>query len=426
VTDLTALTNLVLIIAAAIAGGLLALLLKQPLIVGYLIGGLVLGPYTPGLRIDFNEFSLFTDIGLALLLFVLGANMSISKFRGLGSVILLGGFIQIALTIGLGLLFVQMFGCGIIQGFLIGLILAQSSSAVMAKVLDDRDETDSRYGRIAVGVSAVQDLTSLPLLLILLILMGDESTASFSLLETFGFLVLIVVLVYIFAKYIWPKLVVWLDRFGSGEMTLLIALGLALGGGILLQMIGLSIALGAFLAGLIVAEAPRRPVAISRVLPLRDIFAAVFFVSIGALFDPSVVLQSYPLLLGFLAILIVGKAIIGAVVTRMFGHRRSTSIMTGLLLAQIGEFAFIVGMIGLNRGAISNELFSVVMAASVISIFVNSLMLDSAPPVMEWIARAAHFNVLLKKPSASIWSVFRKRRKPKIVPPTPPKQHKTE
>ena len=425
-TDLTALTNLVLIIAAAIAGGLLALLFKQPLIIGYLIGGLVLGPYTPGLRIDFSEFSLFTDIGLALLLFVLGANMSISKFRGLGSVILFGGVIQIALTIVLGLLFVQLFGYGLIQGFLIGLILAQSSSAVMAKVLDDRDETDSRHGRIAVGVSAVQDLTSLPLLLILFVLMGDESATGFSLLQTLAFLLIIAVLVFIIAKFLWPKIIEWLSRFASGEMILLIALGLALGGGIVLQMIGLSIALGAFLAGLIIAESPHRPAAISRILPLRDIFAAVFFVSIGALFDPSVIWESYPLLLGFLAILIVGKSFIGAMVTRMFRHRRSTAIMTGLLLAQIGEFAFIVGMIGLDRGAISRELFSVIMAASVISISVNSLMLDSAPPVMGWIARVAHFNVLLKKPSASIWSVFRKRRRPKIVPPTPPKHHKKQ
>jgi CPA2 family monovalent cation:H+ antiporter-2 len=415
----------VLILAAAIAGGILALLLKQPVIIGYLVGGLIVGPFTPGPRVDFDEFSLFTEVGLALLLFVLGARMSPSRFRGLGKVIVLGGFIQIALTIGLGLLFMLWFGLNLAQGLLLGLILAQSSSAVMARVLDDRDETDSSHGRIAVGVSAVQDVSSLPLLLFLLVFLGEGGTSLFSFIITLTYVVVIIVLIYIVGKILWPRILEWLGRFASEEIILLIALGLALGGGLILQKVGLSIALGAFLAGLVIAESPHRPAAITRMLPLRDAFAAVFFVSIGALFNPAVIWKSYPLLLGLLGVLLIGKAFIGTVVTRSFGYQHPTPIMAGLLLAQIGEFAFILGTIGLNKGVISQELFSVIMAAAVISIFVNSLVLDSAPPMLAWLAKIMRLDALLKGPVA-VRSAFRKRRRPRIVKPAPPRQQRGE
>jgi len=425
-SDLSGLTNLVLILAAAIGGGLLALLLKQPVIIGYLAGGLVIGPFTPGPRADFDQFRVFTEVGLALLLFVLGARMTPSRFRGLGKAILLGGPIQIALTIGVGLLFTLWFDLNLIQGFLLGLMLAQSSSAVMARILDDRDETDSTHGRIAVGVSAVQDVTSLPLLLLLLVFLGEGSATPISFFTTLAFVLVAAILVYITGKFFLPRLLDWMGRFASDELTLLIALGIALGGGLLLQRIGLSLALGAFLAGLMIAESPHRPAAVTRILPLRDVFAAVFFVSIGALFNPSVIWESFPLLLGLLGMLLIGKTFIGAVVTRSFDHRQPTAILTGLLLAQIGEFAFILAVIGLERGVISQEIFSVVMAAAVISIFLNSLVLDSAPPMLAWLAKIMRLDALLKGPTASVRSAFRKRRRPRIVKPAPPRQQRGE
>lgn len=421
-SDLSGLTNLVLILAAAIGGGLLALWLKQPIIIGYLVAGIVVGPFTPGPQADLDQFKLFTEIGLALLLFVLGARMKPSHFRGLGKVIILGGFIQIALTIGLGLLFMFWFDLNLVQGFLLGLILAQSSSAVIAKILDDRNETNSDHGRIAVGVSTIQDVSSLPLLLLLLVFLGEGSTTPVSFITSIAYVVIIAVIAYIIGKFIWPRFLGWLERYSSEELSLLVALGLALGSGLILQMIGLSIALGAFLAGLVIAESPHRPAAIMRILPLRDIFAAVFFVSIGALFDPDVVLKSFPLLLGLLGVLIVGKACIGAAVTKAFGHDSSTVILAGLLLAQVGEFAFILASIGLERGAISRELFSVIMAAAVISIFVNSIVLDSAPPVLSWLAKTLHFHALFK--GVSVRSALGRRRRPRIVEPRPPRQQR--
>jgi len=419
-SDLSGLTNLVLILAAAAVGGILALWLKQPVIIGYLIGGIVVGPFTLGPTVDFAQFKLLTDIGLALLLFVLGARMTLSQFRGLGKVIVFGGSIQIALIIGLGLLFSLWLGLSLVKGFLLGLILAQSSSAVIARVLDDRDETDSSHGRIAVGVSAVQDVTSLPLLLLLLVFLGEGGGTPISFFITLAYVLVAAILVFVIGKLLLPRILRWIERFTSDELTILVALGLAVGAGLLLQRIGLSLALGAFLAGLVIAESPHRPAAISRILPLRDVFAAVFFVSIGALFNPSVVWESTSILLGLLGILVIGKGFVGAVVTRSFGQSQPTAIMTGLLLAQIGEFAFILAVIGLEKMAISQQFFSVIMAAAVISIFINSLVLDSAPPVLSRIAKILRIDVLLKSPTASLRSAFKKRRRVRIVKPWPP------
>lgn len=295
----------------------------------------------------------------------------------------------------------------------------------MARILDDRDETDSDHGRIAVGVSAVQDATSLPLLLLLLVFLGESGAIPVSFNTTLAYVVFIAILIYVIGKLLLPRLLGWMERFTSEELVLLMALGLALGCGLILQRIGLSLALGAFLVGLVIAECPHCPTAISRMLPLRDVFAAVFLVYIGALFNPVVIWESLPLLLGLLGVLLIGKACIGTVVTRGFGHKPPTPIMTGLLLAQIGEFAFILATIGLNRGVISQELSSVIMAASVISIFVNSLILDSAPPVLSWLAKTLHFDAL-RRGLMAVRSAFKNRRRPRIVKPASPKQQRRE
>ncbi len=418
--ELSLLTNLVLVLVAATAGGLLAIWLKQPVIIGYLIGGVIIGPFTPGPQVDFDQFRLFTEIGLALLLFILGSRMVPARFIGLGKVIVLGGIIQITFTVGLGLLFTLFTDLTLVQGFFVGLILAQSSSAVMARVLDDRDETDTSHGQIAVGVSAIQDISSVPLVLLLLTFLGEGNKSSTSIIINLLGILFAAILIYIVGKLVWHRILRWLEHFATKELVLLMVLVLALGGGILLQAVGLSLALGAFLAGLIIAESPYRTDVVARMVPLRDIFAAVFFVSIGSLFAPEVVWHSPLLLVGLLMVLIIGKTFIGATVTRSFRQNHNTSIMTGLLLAQNGEFAFILALIGLDKGVISQDLFSVIIASSVISIFVNSLILDSAPPVLAWIAKTVRFDALIKGSAKTVRSTFNKRRRPRIMPPTPP------
>jgi CPA2 family monovalent cation:H+ antiporter-2 len=218
------------------------------------------------------------------------------------------------------------------------------------------------------------------------------------------------IITYVLGRLLWPRLLEWFGHFGSGEVTLLATLALALGGGLAMQAIGLSFALGAFLAGLVLAESPRRSEALSRIMPLRDIFAAIFFVSIGTLFNPAVIWQQPIPLLGLLGVLIIGKAAVSAFIVRIFRYPPSTAILSGLLLAQIGEFAFILANIGLKEGAISESLFSVIIGAAFISILVNSLILDSAPPVLSFLARITRFGPLMKQPVVTFTSAFMKHQ----------------
>lgn len=405
-SDTAILVNLVLILAAASLGGVISIWFKQPVILGYLIAGVIVGPFSPGPHVNVDLLRFLTEVGVALLLFVLGSGMSPSRFRGLGSVIFLGGTLQIALTLGLGLLFMPWFNLGLTQGFLIGAILAQSSSAVIAKILHDRHETDSVHGRIAVGMSLMQDISSLPLLLVLLVFSGEGTASLPHFLVAIGQVLGLAVLTYFLGRLVWPRILEWVGHLGSGELTLLTTLALVLGGGLVVQAIGLSFALGAFLAGLVVAESPQRTPAMSRVLPLRDVFAAIFFVAIGTQFNPAILWQQIIPLLSVLGVVLIGKAAISVIIVRLFGYAAPIAILAGLLLAQIGEFAFILASIGLERGAISEALFSLMVGAAVITIFVNSVLLDSAPPVLAFLARVSRFPPLMKAPVATMASIF--------------------
>jgi CPA2 family monovalent cation:H+ antiporter-2 len=407
-SDTSILVNLALILAAASLGGVLSIWFKQPVILGYLIAGVIVGPFTPGPHANVDLLRFLTEIGIALLLFVMGASITPSRFRGLGSVIFLGGAFQIALTVGLGLLLIPWFGLSLTQGFLIGAILAQSSSAVIAKILHDRRETDSVHGRVAIGISVIQDISSLPLLLLLLVFLGEGTKTVSSFLLAVGQVLGLAIITYFLGRLVWPRVLEWVGRLGSEELTLVTTLALALGGGLVVQAIGLSFALGAFLAGLVVAESPRRPPALTQVLPLRDVFAAIFFVAIGTQFNPAMLWQQIIPLSSILGLVLIGKAAISIVIVRLFRYAAPTAILAGLLLAQIGEFAFILANIGLERGAISEALFSVMIGAAVITIFANSVLLDSAPPVLSFLARVTGFPPLMKEDVVILASIFRR------------------
>jgi len=395
-TDTGVIQDLVLIFAMAAGAGVLAHWLKQPVVLGYLVAGVIVGPFTPGPKAELESFRFLTEIGVALLLFVMGASMAPERFRQVGRVVLVGGLLQVLFTLSVGLALIPLLSLDLKQGVLLGAILAQSSSAVIIKVLESRGETESLHGRIAVGMSVVQDVSSAPLLLMLLVFFGESSATAASLglviAEVFG----LAAATYILGRLLWSRILDWVGRFGSGELTLLTTLALALGGALVVSALGLSFAVGAFLAGLVVAGSTYRQDAIARILPLRDIFAALFFVSIGILLDPAVIIQQPWALLGLLAAVIVAKGLVSTGVVSLFRYPLATALLSGLLLAQMGEFAFILANIGLDRAAIDESLFSLIIAAAIISIAVNSLVLDSASPVLTTLARVVRLPLLVR------------------------------
>ncbi|MDA1189673.1 MAG: cation:proton antiporter [Chloroflexi bacterium] len=382
--------------AVAAVAGLLAHWLKQPLILGYLVAGILLGPFTPGPIADIDSLRFLTEIGVALLLFVMGAGMAPERFRQVGKVVIAGGLLQTTLIVCLGLALQPLFGFDFKQSILLGAILAQSSSAVIIKVLESRGESESLHGRIAVGMSVIQDVTSAPLLLILLVFFGETPQSAGAITLAIGEVFGIAAVTYILGRLVWPRILEWVSRFGTGEITLLATLALALGGAVAVNALGLSFAVGAFLAGLVVAGSSYKQEAISRILPLRDVFTALFFVSIGVFLNPTIIVDEPWLFMGLLGAVILAKGLISAGVVSIFRYPGRTAILSGFLLAQMGEFAFVLAIIGLDRGVVDESFFSLVIAVAIVSIGANSLLLDSTSPMLTVFTKAKEVALRLK------------------------------
>jgi len=386
--------SLVLLLVVTAVSGVLAVILKQPAIIGYILAGVIVGPFTPGPRADPGDLAFLAEIGVALLLFIMGSTLAPSRFRGLGKVVLLGGAAQIGITILLGLAFMPLLNLGVAEGILIGAILAQTSSVVISKILQDRQEVESIHGRIAIGISIIQDLSSVPLLLLLLVFLeGDVQTAP-SLLLAVVEVFLLAALVIIVGRLLWPRILGWIEALGSRELALITTLALALGSALVVESIGLSFALGAFLAGVVVAESPQSRSAVARVIPMRDAFAAMFFVSIGTLVNPTIIVRDFVPLIALCGAAILGKGIISMLVIKAFRTPVVVSVSGGVLLAQLGEFAFILADIGRQRNAISQDLFSLIISAAAISIFLNPLLYRAVSPVLAYVSRTTGLKVL--------------------------------
>ena len=385
--------------AAAGIGGFIAAKLKQPIIVGYLIAGVVVGPNTPGFTADAANLQFFSELGIAFLLFVMGAENGPEKFRSVGKAIVIAGIGKLPFTILLGIGMGMLLGFDIRESIFFGSITAIASSAVIAKVLEDRNETASMHGRLAFGISIVEDLASIPLLVFLLAVL----TPSGNLLDVviaLGKAVAILFLTYYLGKWLWPKILGIVASVDSRELMLLATISLALGGALAVQELGLSFAIGAFLAGIVVSESKFQSRAINTILPLRDAFAALFFVSIGLLVDPSVYIDHPLAVIGMVLTIIVGKALVSALIIRALDFPWEVALVSGVALAQIGEFSFIMARVGITNNIIDAYMFNLVIAGALVTILLNSLLLDSAPPVMARLARITHVRSLVKKNAA--------------------------
>ncbi len=399
VFDSTLIIDLVIIVAAAGVGGFIAAKLKQPVILGYLIAGIIVGPNTPGFTADAGNLQFFSELGVAFLLFVMGAENGPEKFRSVGKAIIIAGLGKLPFTIALGTGMGMLLGFDFKESIFFGSIIAIASSAVIAKVLEDRNETASMHGRLAFGVSIVEDLASIPLLVFLLAVLTPSGSFA-DVMIALGKAIGILVLTYYLGKWLWPKILAVVAAVDSRELLLLVTISLALGGGLAVQELGLSFAIGAFLAGIVVAESKFQSRAINAILPLRDAFAALFFVSIGLLVDPSVYLDHPFAVIGMVLTIIVGKALITAVLIRSMDFPWEVALVAGVALAQIGEFSFIMARVGIDNGIIDTYMFNLVIAGALVTIMLNSLLLDSAPPVMSRLAQITHVRSLVAKNAA--------------------------
>ncbi len=390
--------DLLLAMLAAAGGGALAYLVKLPLFLGYIVGGALVGPFVaaPGTS-EFRVIEQLAELGVLLLMFTLGLEFSLKELVRMRGVALGGGLLGIALMIALFLGLSQGIGLPLPEALVLGATVSVSSTMIIAKLLLERGELDTRHGRLAIGTLLVEDLAVVVMLFLLPALAALLSpTASpetgaggdvLGILGAFGKGVAVVVPVFWLAVRVVPPLLDRVARARNFELFLLVALVLSLGTGLITAQAGLSPALGAFLAGLVIGESDYVHETLARVLPLRDLFVALFFVSMGMLLDPELLAGNLPLV-GLLVLAgVLGKGLVRGVLVWLFRQPVRVALFTALTFTQIGEFSFVIGKMGAELGLLSPAGYNALLAASLLSIFVSSFLFRLAPPLWDLVRR---------------------------------------
>lgn len=377
--------DLATVFVAAVAGGVLARIARQPLILGYVLGGIAIGPFTPGPTISGSHtFELFAEIGVILLMFSIGLEFSVKDLMQVKWVALGGGPLGILLSIGLAIVVGSLAGWTTIQSIVIGAVISMASTMVLARLLVDRGELHSQHGRVMIGITLVEDVAVVAMT-VLMPALGEFDSGRLLLIgqALAKALLILVPLGYIGATVI-PHIMTLVARTQNQELFLLVTLAISLGTAAITQMVGLSLALGAFLAGLIISASEYGHETLARLLSLRDAFVALFFVTIGILIDPRVIVDHLSLLGTMIALIVAGKLIIWTTVVRLFGYPWMTAFLTGIGLTQIGEFSFVLIQVARTAGHIGSEVYNATLAASLITILMNAALVRYVP---DWIGR---------------------------------------
>jgi CPA2 family monovalent cation:H+ antiporter-2 len=380
----------------ALVLGFVAVRLKLPALVGYLVAGIILGPATPGFVADLGLSQQLAEIGVMLLMFGVGLHFSIEDLLRVRRIALPGALVQstVATTLGLGLAVLWGWGWG--AGLVFGLALSVASTVVLLRALEDHGALESVNGHIAVGWLVVEDLLTV-LVLVLLpplagFLGGDPAAAAggrgitATLAITLGQVALFVGLMLAVGRRLFPWILWQVARTGSRELFTLCVIAAAVGVAYAAaELFGVSFALGAFFAGMVMRGSALSHRAADESLPLRDAFSVLFFVSVGMLFDPRMLVDEPLRLLAVLGVVLVGKSAAAMFIVRAFHYPLNTALVVSAGLAQVGEFSFILAGLGLSLGLIPPEAQSLVIAAAVVTIAINPFLFDAIEPVRKWI-----------------------------------------
>ena len=380
--------DLAYIFIAAMAGGFLAWWVNLPLILGFAVGGIVVSPFTPGLRVsDVHTFHEAAEAGVVLLMFSIGVEFSVPDLMRVKWVALGGGTLGITLSLGLSILIAKLLGWSTIQGTVIGATISVASTMVLARLLSYRGAINSTYGRVMIGITLFEDLAVVLITVVLPSFGSSEQDRYIKAAWTLGKAVILVVPLAFVAMKVIPAIVRRVSKTKNTELVLLVALAICLGTAALAQAIGFSVALGAFIAGLAISGSKDLHEAHDSLLPLRDAFVALFFVSLGTLIEPEVIRHSLPLLGAMLMLILVGKFIIWTIVVLAFRYPTRDAIAVAAGLTQIGELSFVVVQTATKAGMVREDVFNATLAASLISIFLNVFITRG---VLSWVDKKGH------------------------------------
>lgn len=382
--------SIAVFLAAGLVGGMVAHRLRQPVILGYLVIGVAVGPHALGWVGDLKMIEAAATIGVALLMFTLGLEISLAQLREVGKLGLWGGFIQVTATFGLGLLVgVTLFQWPFSQAALFGLIISLSSTAVCLKILMERGELTSVQGRIMIALLIFQDISVVAMVLIMPLLGGVAGNVPLALALAVGKVVLFIGMTIVAGRWVLPWLMGSIGGVRARELFLLTVLVLCLGAAIGTQIFGLSIVFGAFLVGLVLRETRFVHQALAEITPLRDIFATLFFVSLGMLLDPFFLVENWAWVAIIVGVIIILKLLVIFSLVRLFGRSTRIAFLTGAGLFQIGEFSFILAQGGINNGIISGHFYSVILASAIITMLLTPVSINLASRLFSKIARTA-------------------------------------
>ena len=383
----TLIATLALSLALAFVFGLLAVRLRLPALVGYLLAGIVLGPYTPGLEADVHLAPQLAEIGVMLLMFGVGTHFSLRDLMAVKGVAVPGAIAQIAVATALGAGAAHLWGWSLGAGIVFGLALSVASTVVLLRALEQQGTLETADGRIAVGWLIVEDLVMVLALVLLPALagvLGGEAPAGHggapgelwrSLAITLGKVALFVALMLIVGARVFPWVLQRVARTNSRELFTLAAIALALGVAYgAAELFEVSVALGAFFAGMVLNGSDLSHRASTYLQPMQDIFAALFFVAVGMLFDPLVLLQHPLEVLAVLAIIVVGKSLAALGIVLLLKRPLGTALTVSAALAQIGEFSFILAVMGVNLKLLPPQGQSYILAGALLSITINPLV----------------------------------------------------
>ncbi|PMB38815.1 sodium:calcium exchanger, partial [Fischerella thermalis CCMEE 5319] len=373
---LTLIVEMVTVLGVAVSGGYLVSRLRQPVLLGYLLGGIVVGPAGLKLVTLEGDIQVLSEVGVALLLFALGVEFSLKDLLRLRVIALGGGSLQIILTILLagGLAYLTGWVQTVPKAIFLGAVLSLSSTAVVLKSLIERNEVQTIHGQVMLAILIVQDLGLGLMLAVLPALTQPTNIIGIALFTALLKVLLFLLGAILTGRWVIPFLIRLLAQSGSQELFLLGILVLCLGIALFTYAIGLGIAMGAFVAGLMISNVEYADHALDRVLPMRDVFATLFFVSIGILIDPGFLLANGWVLIGLIAVTMLGKAAIVALIVRGFGYSLKTALTVGIGINQIGEFSFVLAGVAQTQGLFSSRLYGLTVGTTAITLLLAPFM----------------------------------------------------
>jgi monovalent cation:H+ antiporter-2, CPA2 family len=374
--------DFVVLLGAATAVILISSRLRIPTLVGFLITGLIIGP--SGLRLisDVEQVEVLAEFGVVALLFVIGLEFSLERLKQIRRAFFLGGSLQAALTISVTVAVAMAFGYGLSQAVFFGFLITLSSTALVLRIFGERQELDSPHGSLVLGILLFQDFLVVPMIILTPVLAGTVAASPLAVLTRFGGGILLTAIIFVVARHLMPYILHMIVRTRSREVFVVGAIFICLGMALLTETFELSLALGAFIAGIIISESEYSHQIVADILPFRDVFISIFFISIGMLLSLEFVVTHLGAVLLFALSLMFVKVLITAGIALFMRYPTRTAALTGFGLAQIGEFSFVVANIGMSGGLVSPDIYQTFLAGAVLSMMATPLVIQLSPRII--------------------------------------------